>query len=204
MPQIEIEKKFSPTEEQLVRLVNGAKMLGRKDLEDTYFDTDDFSLTTHDYWFRFRNDTYELKAPLDSKTELEYQTTTRYRELTTVAEIRDELGLPTDVDFETALAAAGIKKFVTAYSKRNRYEKEGFEIDVDTVTYADSDFTYSLVEIELLIADESKADEAEAKIIAFALAHGLAIDQKVYGKIRAFLQSQRPNHFKVLVEAGVL
>jgi len=203
MSQIEIEKKFQPTEAQLVQLVNGATLLGRKELEDSYFDTDAFDLRMRDYWFRMRDGAYELKTPLFSPEHRESTATNQYHELTTLPEIREALGVPAGIDFEEALARAGIKKFVTAHTTRNRYKKEAFEIDVDTVTYDDSSFRYNLVEIELLLEDTAYVDEAEAKIIAFALRHGLDTSQNIDGKIVAFMKAEYPTVYDAFVQANV-
>lgn len=52
---IEIEKKFLLTEAQRARLLKDAKKLEDKKVEDSYFDTSDYRLTTKDYWLRLRN-----------------------------------------------------------------------------------------------------------------------------------------------------
>jgi len=200
---IEIEKKFLLTEEQQNKLLDGAKELGRKVVEDTYFDTDQYKLTLGDYWLRKRDGAYELKAPLKSGSG-SYEATNRYNEITDAKEILRELGLNGEPDFETALARAGIKRFMTCFSDRSSYDRSGFHVDIDSVTYADTDFEYALAEIELLVETEAEADEADRRIMELAKELGLATEQVIMGKVAAFLNEKRPDHYRVLFEAGVL
>lgn len=199
---IEIEKKFILTDAQRKDLLSGARELGQKIVEDDYFDTDDYSLGRNDFWFRRRDGAYELKAPLKSGSG-SYLATNRYHEITDIDEIAQELGLGSD-NFEAALAGAGIKRFVTCFSDRSSYEKQGFHIDIDAATYRDTDLTYAVAEIELLVNDESEADAADQHIIEFAKSFNLTTDQVVMGKIAAYLQAESPEHYAALVEAGVL
>jgi adenylate cyclase class IV len=200
---IEIEKKFLLTGIQQQALLEGAHELGEKIVEDSYLDTDDYRLTGKDFWFRERDGSYELKAPLKSSNGSP-SATNRYHEITSLEAIRQELELDATADFEVALATAGITRFVTCFTSRKSYEKQGFHIDIDAATYLDSDFVYALAEIELLVDDESQADEAERRIIEFAKSFNLTTDQVVLGKIGTYLQSESPTHYQSLVDAGIL
>lgn len=200
---IEIEKKFLLTDSQQKQLLDGAKGLGNKRVEDSYLDTDDYQLTTKDYWFRLRDGVYELKAPLKSGSG-SYAATNRYHEITDQQEIAKELSLPAATDFSLALSKAGIKSFITCFTDRTSYEKGGFHIDVDAVSYLDSDFEYAIAEIELIIENEDEADEAEQKIIDFAKGFGLTVDQVILGKVGAYLKTEKPDHYQALVDADVL
>lgn len=200
---IEIEKKFLLTEQQRNDLLDGAEELGLKLVEDSYLDTDAFSLTANDLWFRERDGVYELKAPLTSGGG-SYAATNRYNEITDVEEIAQVLGLDAGLDFESSLSHAGIKKFMTVFTSRNSYEKQGFHIDIDSATYLDSGFEYAVAEIELLVNSEAEADEADRRIIEFARSFELTTDQVVLGKVAAYLKAERPVHYQALVDAGVL
>lgn len=200
---IEIEKKFLLSDTQQQALLKDAHALGEKSVEDSYFDTDDFYLTRQDYWLRERNGAYELKAPLKSSSGSP-TATNRYHELTSLEEICQELALNLTTDFEAALSTAGIKRFITAYTSRTSYEKQGFHIDIDAVAYRNSDFVYALAEIELLVNNESDADDAERRIIAFAQDFNLTTDRVILGKVVAYLESENPSHFQALIDAGVL
>jgi adenylate cyclase class IV len=200
---IEIEKKFLLTEAEQQALLQHAQELGQKVVKDSYFQNDDFCLTTNNFWLWERDGAYELNAPLKSNNGSP-SLVNRYHEITDVEGIKQELGLNDDNDFESTLSAAGIAPFMTCYTERRSYEKQGFHIDVDIVTYADSTFKYAIAEIELLIDDESQADEAEERIIKFAKSFNLTTDKIILGKVGAYIEAVRPDHYKLLVDAGVL
>lgn len=198
---IEIEKKFLLTSQQKESLLKGAVESGVKLVTDSYLDTDNFSLTRNDLWFRERDGAFELKMPLKSGSGV---ATNRYHELTNETDIAQKLGLGEVNDLSEALSNAGIKKFMTCYTQRTSYEKQGFHIDVDIVTYRNSSFAYAVAEIELLVETEEEADTAEARIITFAKQFDLVIDQIVLGKVAAFLKAEAPNHYNALVAVGIL
>jgi adenylate cyclase class IV len=200
---IEIEKKFLLTEDQLNALLDGARPLGQKQFEDAYLDTVDYSLSTNDLWFRQRDGVYELKVPLRS-VGTNNTGTNRYHELTDEKEIASELQLTVKTNLTAALAKAAIVPFITCYTDRKSYEKDGFHIDVDAASYKDSNFTYAVAEIELLITDESQADDAEQSIIRYAQTYDLTTDKVILGKIGAFLKEEKPDHYAALVAANVL
>ena len=200
---IEIEKKFLLSSTQRQALLNNAHELSKTTFKDSYFDTDNYRLTINNLWFRKRGDTYELKAPLKS-TSTAQSATNRFHEITDTHHIRQKLELTKKGDLESELARNGILRFMTCITNRKSYEKQGFRIDIDSATYLDSNFTYAIAEIELLLEDESGADDAERRIIAFAKSFNLTTDQLILGKVAAYLKAERPHHFQALVDAGVL
>jgi adenylate cyclase class IV len=196
------KKKFLLTSEQQRYLLEGAEKLQTKTVTDSYYDTSDYQLTRRDFWLRLRDGSYELKAPLrHSSTKMD---TNQYHELTDITDIVRELKLPSDGNFEAMLTQAGITQFVTCFTQRASYSKQGFHIDVDTASYADSGFHYALAEIELLVENEDQAEEAEQRIIAFAQQNNLKTDTFILGKIGEFIHTQQPERFDALVRAGVL
>lgn len=199
---IEIEKKFLLTSAQKQSLLHGAHEIGERAVTDSYYDTQQYKLTTNDIWFRERDGAYELKAPLELKGDSSSKTN-RYHELTRLEDIYSKLGLDMAHDFEVALARSGIERFMTCFTRRQSYKKQGFRIDVDTVSYLDSAFTYGLAEIELIVDDESKADEAESQIIAFAEQFNLTTDQVILGKVAAYLKEEKVEHYNALFDAGI-
>ncbi len=198
MSQIEIEKKFHPSEEQLARLLEGAEHKGEKISKDTYYDTAEYTLTTKDRWLRKRNDDFELKISLNPDGN---RTEDQYREVTDMAEIRRELGLPEEGELERLLAERGIVPFGSWTTRRQRYVKEGFAIDVDDVDFGT--FRHSVVEIELIVSDTSLITEASARILAFAQRHGLNME-RIPGKATVYLQRERPEHLAALRAAQVV
>ena len=200
MAMIEIEKKFLLTDNQLNKLLKGARFISKKVFKDVYFDTNDYKLTTQDYWLRLRENRYELKLPL---TLFSASKTNRYHEITDAKEVANALNLRDDIDLGEALSEAGIKDFITVITERSSYEKEGFHIDIDSATYVGSNFKYAVSEIELLIESEDGANLAEQKIIEFATRLGLTVDKVIYGKVLAYLHAEKHDHYEALVRAGV-
>lgn len=199
---IEIEKKFLLTDAQSKALLADARELGEKSVTDSYLDTADYSLTTNNLWFRERNGSFELKAPLQTQGASS-TATNRYHELTELDSIRQALKLKADDTFTAALANSSIGRFMTCFTHRKSYAKQGFQIDVDAVTYQDSQFQYAIAEIELIVDSEAQADEAEYRIIEFAKQFDLTTDQVILGKVAAYLKMERIDHYDMLVEAGI-
>lgn len=202
MAIIEVEKKFLPTPDQQAALLKNAKLLERKIVTDTYFDTPTYKLSTRDFWLRERDGAYELKAPPKAGSG-SYNGTNRYHEITDPKLILQELGLDPNEAVEVAFSKAGIAPFMTCYTNRSSYEKDGFRIDVDSATYNGSEFTYALIEIELLV-DEAGADAADHRIVEFAQQFNLRADEVILGKIAAFLKEELPEHYQALADANIL
>ncbi|MFA5129981.1 MAG: CYTH domain-containing protein [Patescibacteria group bacterium] len=195
--EIEIEKKFLLTDEEIARLIDGAEDHGEIMQTDTYYDTNEYSLTKKDWWLRKRNDGFELKVSLNVDSR---QSETRYREVTDESELRRELDLPDSGLIEDVFIEHGILPFGTWTTKRHTYAKDGFTIDVDYVDYGS--FQRSVTEIELVVPDESQAQEAADRIHAFASAHGFS-PARIPGKVVSYLQRERPDHYEALITAGV-
>jgi thiamine-triphosphatase len=200
---IEIEKKFLLTADQQDALLKDATDLGHKQVENIYFDTADYSLSLRDFWLRRRDGVYELKTPVSTGSG-SFGGTNRYHELTDDSEIAEALGIEISDTLERSLTDFDIHPFVTCYTDRASYEKQGFHIDIDQATYRDSVFSYAVAEIELLVETEDEANGADNRIMAFAADHNLTSDTVIHGKIGAFLQAERPDHFETLMKAGIL
>ena len=126
--------------------------LEQKTNTDAYYDNEQYAVTSADRWLRNRNGSFELKVPLSKDNGS--QGVNVYHELTEEADIREALRLPYDTsDLAHDIEAAGYRVFVQPTSSRRSYEKDGYHIDVDTVAYEGSDFTYAVAEIELLVQD---------------------------------------------------
>jgi len=192
MTEIEIEKKFLPSEDQLKRLLEGATEGGERVNTDTYYDTAMYALGMKDWWLRKRNEGYELKISLNAHGHV---MTNRYREVTDEIEIRRELGLSEEEEMDTALAAQGIMPFGTWTTHRHAYTKDGFTIDVDEVDFGT--FKHHVVEIELIVSDASLAEEASDRILAFARGYGLSTEP-IAGKATTYLKRERPEHYAAL------
>jgi thiamine-triphosphatase len=196
----EVERNFALTEDERARLLEGAEFKGLKTITDVYFDSPAYALTLQDMWLRSRNGQFELKLPVDMTPG---QAMDQYHEITNALEIREAIGLPAEGTMAAALAAKGYKRFCACETGRETYEKEGFTIVIDTVAYADADWTYETCEIELLVDAPDKIAEAGDRINAFAAANGLDLTRRPNGKIVEYLERERPEHYKALIAKGV-
>ena len=61
---IEVEKKFLINEDEIKEIVKDSDFVEEKKLVDVYYDTQDFTLTTKDWWLRNRNGKFELKVSI--------------------------------------------------------------------------------------------------------------------------------------------
>lgn len=194
---IEVEKKFRLDDVGKSRLLQDAKFLGEVTISDTYYDIADYQLTRSNRWLRKRNGNFELKIPI-AGDKPHSKLVTRYREIDTEADIREALGIIPRKSLGEDLAADGYKSYASWVNTRKKYSKEGFSIDVDSL-----DFGYEVVEIELMANNPAEAEEAEQKIMDFAKKHGLSTEH-IFGKNSEYLRRFRPDHFTLLIEAGVI
>lgn len=199
---IEVEKKFLLTPEEETRLLDSAEAHGEKVIIDGYFDNASYELTLADKWLRLRDGRFELKVRPEGHQEgFKFN---QYHELETDDEIREALGLPKDDNLGEQLEEAGFSVFCLCKSVRRGYNKEGFAIDLDSVTYEGTDFATSIAEIELQVPDDSEVQAAADKIVAFAAKHGIEQKGPVLGKVASFLKQENPEHYRLLVDAKVL
>jgi len=194
---IEVEKKFAVRPGVKERLISGAQLVGRTIMTDIYFDTPDYQLTCKDRWLRKRNERWELKLPLN-RERIGDRTTDQYQELENEAEIARALGMSGDAKLAEALVQGGHAPFCTVVTTREKYKSGDFTLDFD-----ETDFGFSLLEIELLVQDPRDVMVATQRIVAFAHEHGTtaALD---HGKIIEYLYRKSPPHYAALVSAGVI
>ncbi len=195
---IEVEKKFILSQSDVDHLINGAAFLGQKDFTDIYYDTDKFILTANNKWLRSREGKFELKIPFCKNTK---GSVDQYKELEVEYIIRENLGLSQNNSIIEALEQAEYSSFCICKTTRKKYKKGLFTIDLDIVDF--QDFIYVVGEIELMIDDELKIEEAVCKIISFAEDHGLSV-APVRSKVIEYLKQLRPEHYQRLVYAGVV
>ena len=195
---IEVEKKFLLTEVNKKRLIRDAQFLHEYVFTDTYYDTQDFSLTGTDIWLRSREDRYELKVPMQ---EAGARATDQYEEMEEESAIRTFLNLPSDGTLAEVLASNGYKPFCTCKTTRRKYQKSPFIIDLDVVDF--DHFVYTIGEIELMVSRKSEIEGAVEKIIAFAKENQLTM-APVRGKVIEYLKRERPEHYHYLTQAGIV
>lgn len=211
---IEIEKKFLLTDAQKEKLLEKAEFLGEKTFVDVYYDTPEYVLTKNDIWLRARDGKFELKLPLQKNGS---GLTNQYHEIEGEEKIRQIFDIVPNGSFLEDIQSFGYAAFCECKTARRKYQKEKFTIDLDEVTFFENsaqggseyvrDFKYSIAEIELIIASEKEIKKANDEILAFADLMGLnpqAGGKNLRGKVLEYLFRRKPEHYKALVEAGVV
>ncbi|MDP2705707.1 MAG: CYTH domain-containing protein [bacterium] len=193
---IEVEKKLKITPEQEKNLIAGAKFIEEQRLLNSFYDDSEYSLTKKDLWLRDRNGHFELKVPIAANH------TGQYEELENDEEIKKALNFPETAELRQELERRGYSPFYSCLTIRRKYKKEGFTIDLDLTSF-NQETTYEIAEIELLVNKKEEAEEAIAKIKKFAADNGIPYDM-ARGKIIEFLKRYKPDHYQVLVNAGVV
>ena len=204
---IEIEKKFILTDAQRERLSENAEFLGERTFTDVYYDTPEYALTKNDIWLRTRNGKFELKLPLQKNGK---GLANHYHEVEGEEKIRQIFDIVPMGSFLEDIQSFGYASFGEFKTTRREYKKEKFTIDLDEVDY--SDFKYSVAEIEILIEtchsrmmgeNEKEIKKANDEILAFAELMGLE-NKNLRGKMSEYLFRKKPDHYKALVDAGVV
>ncbi len=193
---IEVERKFFLNDSARQKLLSGAEFIEEFIIQDTYYDSPDYRLTTNNWWLRQRNDHFELKIAIRSESDV--NDVTRYEEVDHEEKIRKLLKLPAIESFTDTLLKGGYKPFCSWQNTRKKYSKQGFTIDIDSV-----DWGHEVVEVELMVVDHSQTEQAAAKIMAFAQANDLDL-KPIYGKVPEFLRRFNRAHFNELIKAKVI
>lgn len=198
-PMIEVEKKVTLTERDLMLIEQKGTFLGSRIMTDTYFDTPDFRYTTSDIWLRERECRYELKVGIQNLGG----TIDRYEEITNERKILEKLGLERkEKDLTKALLHAKIFPFATFQTVRRKYKVGDVNVDLD-LAYFD-DFIYRVAEIEVIVSTEGQIQSAEQTIEAFIEKMGIDKKAGVRPKLIEYLFQKNPNHYQALVASGVV
>ena len=164
---IEVEKKFSLSQEQLERIEKTAEFVKEVENTDVYYDTSDYKLTSQDIWLRIRNGKPEVKIPPKNKPGL----VNVYDEVDNPDEIIKKLNLKHLSDgFIENLEKNGFKILLNIKTHRRKFKLRDFTVDIDEVDYG-----YKLCEIEKLVENESEVEKAIQEILDFARSLGLEI-----------------------------
>lgn len=185
---IEVEKKFQPTEEQLKALLEGTEFVGETENNDIYYDFPDYRLFLKGHRLRKRNDGYELKVALPDHNDSGLHS---YNEIENDVEILSFIGF-NETDSLAEIIKTEMSIFCDIKTKRRKYKKEDFSIDID-----ETNFGYNMVEIELMVEDDSKIKEAEERIVALATSLGFSF-MKLPGKTIEYLKRVRPEVYALL------
>lgn len=203
--QIEVESKFEydANDTRLQRLISESSPLETVKYDDTYFDTPTYELTKRDIWFRLRNNNLELKVPLQNSIAHDC-----YEEITNWEGIRNYLNnLLNEKCFENV--AQDVKQFLKQFynmdpfakilSKRKSYMHDKFRIDLD-----ETDFGFNIGEIELMVDNENKIEEAKSQIDTLAERFGIQVSgHHTRGKLGEYISRFNSEQYVVLTEAGL-
>jgi thiamine-triphosphatase len=195
---IEIEKKFSINFGDFERLTQGAEFVSEKTHTDTYYDKKDYSLTTKGIWLRNRNGKWELKSRLHEDADPGVD---QFEEIDDENKIRDFLKLGENGSFADDLEKNEYLPFCSYKTTRKKFKKDSFILDFDFVDFGD--FSYEVLEIELMVRDKSEIAKATKSILDFAKENGLEA-KKAWSKPKTYLRRYDPKHFQALVNAGVM
>ena len=122
--EVEMERKFRPTDELVRRLEDLSLSRELTKFTDRYFDTASFDLSTRDRWLRARDDQVELKSPIGGDASPGVDV---YRETRSVPEIVRLLNQVLPVKLPHALsgvdefAANGLHQIAEIDTPRCRY-----------------------------------------------------------------------------------
>jgi predicted adenylyl cyclase CyaB len=186
---IEIETKYFLTPEQEKKLLKDATFVGQETLTDIYYDTKDYTLSLNDLWIRTRNGVWTLKVPCQKNKN--YCSQSRY-------EISDEQEIKR---YLAPFSSTPLKPLYTIIKKRTKYTKEGFTIDLDTLTSPSLDIPIKC-EIELMVEREDQVPLAHKELNDFAkrngLIHDISQDVREKGSLIGIIRYVNPEHYKLL------
>lgn len=197
---IEVEQKFLLRPGDAERLQADAIFVHEHQMDDTYYDTADCALGRKDQWLRLRDGRWELKVPLHGHSN-DGVAMQQYDELEDDASIRKFLNVPGNDILFNDLERAGYASVAQYLTTRRKFKRGAFTIDFDFADFGDS--TYEIVEVELMVNEQSEMDMAAEQIRQFAKEHGLAI-VPVRGKLLEYFKRKRPDVYQTLKTAGVL
>lgn len=227
----EIERKFKPSALSQDIVKEKAITCKTKSFIDVYYDDSKFTLTTHDYWLRKRDQIYELKSPSKVNDNKEddviggidfYDEDRDWNSVTTIIhKLRGEQVTSSTTNSsceETWLLKHGFKAFVSIKTDRSRYylevpssknneELHSCYVDIDEVEYLGKEVVdnlsnkYRIGEVELCSTARNSTAD---QAIADIMSHLSISSDTVKGKLLEYLARFSPKHYLALENAGLL
>ncbi|HOU45798.1 MAG TPA: CYTH domain-containing protein [Candidatus Pacearchaeota archaeon] len=194
---IEVEKKIRLDQENKELLLAGAQFIGRKELNDIYYDKNDYELTCNDIWIRSRNGNFQIKIGIKGAKG------DQYKEIEDDEEIKKFLNIPEGKSIDDFLDENDFKKFCIFHTIREKYSNNGFSIEIDE-SKTDDGFLYNLAEIEVMVKDEEEINQAREKIMNFLKEKGISSKNLFLGKVLEYLKEIKKEHFIALVKRGIV
>ncbi|KAG9283243.1 thiamine-triphosphatase [Astyanax mexicanus] len=224
---VEVERKFVCESDIQDKLKNiGAVCIGQSEFKDRYYDSPDYTLTLRDFWLRKREESWELKCPAFSRTDVEKideALCTKYREVTDLKKIQAVVKTVCSGAVEGSLDVSE-QKMTDNYNKNETWLKDlmlvcfaeyttqrcsyVFEEDGGDgkvrVDLDQADFGYCVGEIEVLVSEGGDMQSAQHRIQKMAEKLGLGGEKRIQGKMDVYLQRYCPDHYAKLIKAHIL
>jgi adenylate cyclase class IV len=200
---IEVEQRFSLHPGSLAKITAACELVSNRVVHDDYYDNDAFDLTLKDIWFRKRDNGFEVKIGVRNMPHGS-RDIDRYEEITDERLIRERLQLDPNLPMEQAIKKANLSIFCSPRTARKKFRKGKFIIDVDSVSFAGTELTYHIVEIERLVDNEDRIQTAKDEIRNFARKFGLSPQMHVVGKVITYIKHERPQHYEALLRSGII
>jgi adenylate cyclase class IV len=189
---IEVEMKFSVTDEQLSLIKKVSAFLGTETNNDKYYDYADFRLIKDGWWLRNRNGHFELKLPVGEASK------------TSEAAVHDEIigddaicKLLDIYNLQSVIDSGELNIIGELITERESYSLDKLHLDYDVVTNEKTGFIYKLLEIEIMVPSPNDVEEASQQINQLASRYSLNMD-KPRGKVIEFLYQLNPDAYSAL------
>ena len=198
MKSIEIEKKVRLDFHQIQKIAQKARLVKEIQINDRYFDASDYRYTTKNMWLRQREGSFELKVGIKKHSG----SIDMYEEVTDEKSILKYLGADIDRNLLDTLSQKEISPFCSFTTYRKSYQLDELNIDIDEADFGD--LRYRVAEIEIVVWDLKRVQDAEQKITQFI--KGMDIDGSipVPAKLTYYLYCRRPEHYQALVDNKVI
>jgi adenylate cyclase class IV len=193
MKTIEVEKKVSLNLNQIKKITQKAQLVHEILIHDSYFDTSEYHYTGKNIWLRHREGIFELKV----KVQKHDDSMDIYEEINDEKNILKYLGLDINGDLPTELYQNKIFSFCTFVTQRKSYIVGELKIDIDEADFGD--LRYKVAEIEIVVSNLDKVQEAEQKIAQFINEMEIDTSIPITGKLSYYLYCKRPEHYQALV-----
>jgi adenylate cyclase class IV len=189
----EVEYKFVADQRAREQLEPFLTLESTKSVQDTYYDSHDFTLLKKDQWLRRRGNAWELKIQAGTAGE----SIQSYTEVSDVDSIADILSIDLQGrSFEDAISVTQFRKAIVLHTERTTFRHtEGYTVVYDTVTSPDHDFNYTLGEIEIMV-EGSDVQGAQTKIEQLVREYNLV---ETEGKVFVYMKEHLPELYEVLM-----
>lgn len=186
---IEIERKLHPSSEIVEKIKNDATFLVSQMMNDIVYDYEDLSLIQNDIWLRKRNGKFDLKVSKDNDI--------KNRKFDIYDEIEEESKMCEFLKIKS-IESANFIEIAHLVTRREKYKLEEFNIDFDWVTSAHDDFIYHIMEVELILKNESEIVLSTEKIKEFMCKYGIE-DKPAIAKITQYFYEKKRHIYDVLM-----